>query len=168
MASTSDFRNGLVLDHKSGLWKIIEFLHVKPGKGPAFVRTKLKDISSGKIIKMHDPTEGGISTAIHELCEFSNVGCEIDINAINFVSNFKEVCETLNINPLGVISSGCLLMICEEKDSLSIVNKLNLSGINGKIIGKTTKSLNRNIIKTDGSKEKLERFDQDEIIKIFE
>ena len=59
-------------------------------------------------------------------------------------------------------------MICEEKDSLSIVNKLNLSGINGKIIGKTTKSLNRNIIKTDGGKEKLERFDQDEIIKIFE
>ena len=125
-------------------------------------------ISTGKIIKMHDPTEGGISTAIHEICEFSNVGCEIDINAINFVSDFKEVCETLNINPLGVISSGCLLMICEEKDSLSIVNKLNLSGINGKIIGKTTKSLNRNIIKTDGSKEKLERFDQDEIIKIFE
>ena len=125
-------------------------------------------ISTGKIIKMHDPTEGGISTAIHEICEFSNVGCEIDINAINFVSDFKEVCETLNINPLGVISSGCLLMICEEKDSLSIVNKLNLSGINGKIIGKTTKSLNRNIIKTDGSKEKLERFDQDEIIKIFD
>ena len=48
------------------------------------------------------------------------------------------------------------------------MNRLNLSGINGKIIGKTTKSLNRNIIKTDGSKEKLERFDQDEIIKIFE
>ena len=91
-----------------------------------------------------------------------------NFDSIKYVNAKRKVCETLNINPLGVISSGCLLIICEEKDSLSIVNKLNLSGINGKIIGKTTKSLNRNIIKTDGSKEKLERFDQDEIIKIFE
>ena len=51
MASTSDFRNGLVLDHKSGLWKIIEFLHVKPGKGPAFVRTKLKNCRTGQVVE---------------------------------------------------------------------------------------------------------------------
>lgn len=51
MASTSDFKNGLVLKHKSSLWKIIEFLHVKPGKGPAFVRTKLKNLLSGQIVE---------------------------------------------------------------------------------------------------------------------
>jgi len=50
MASTSDFRNGLILNHKNGLWKIIEFLHVKPGKGPAFVRTKLKNVKTGQIV----------------------------------------------------------------------------------------------------------------------
>ena len=50
MASTSDFRNGLILNHKSSLWKIVEFLHVKPGKGPAFVRTKLKNIKTGQIV----------------------------------------------------------------------------------------------------------------------
>ena len=50
MASTSDFRNGLILNHKNNLWKIVEFLHVKPGKGPAFVRTKLKSVTSGKVI----------------------------------------------------------------------------------------------------------------------
>ena len=42
MTDTSNFRNGLIINHKNNLWKIIEFLHVKPGKGPAFVRTKLK------------------------------------------------------------------------------------------------------------------------------
>lgn len=124
-------------------------------------------ISTGKIIKMHDPTEGGISTALHELCEFSDIGCEIIENEIKFVDNFNEACQILNLNPLGVISSGCLLMICKEKDSSEIINKLRSSDIPAIKIGKTTNSKKRNIIKKDGKKENLERFDQDEIIKIF-
>ena len=50
MASTSDFRNGLVLSIDGQLWTIIEFQHVKPGKGPAFVRTTLKNVLSGKTV----------------------------------------------------------------------------------------------------------------------
>ncbi|MFD5867017.1 elongation factor P [Corynebacterium sp. NPDC060344] len=49
MASTSDFKNGLVLKIDNKLQQIVEFQHVKPGKGPAFVRTKLKDVVSGKV-----------------------------------------------------------------------------------------------------------------------
>ena len=45
MANTSDFRNGLIIEHKNGLYKIVEFLHVKPGKGGAFVRTKIKNVN---------------------------------------------------------------------------------------------------------------------------
>ena len=50
MASTANIRNGAVILHKNKRMKVIEFQHVKPGKGGAFVRTKLKDIQSGKII----------------------------------------------------------------------------------------------------------------------
>ena len=50
MASTSDIRNGLCIVYNSDTYKIIEFQHVKPGKGPAFVRTKLKSLTSGKVI----------------------------------------------------------------------------------------------------------------------
>ena len=50
MATTADFRNGLVLKVDNKLQQIIEFQHVKPGKGPAFVRTKLKDVVSGKVV----------------------------------------------------------------------------------------------------------------------
>ena len=50
MADTSDFRNGLVINHKNNLVKIVEFLHVKPGKGGAFVRTKLKNIKTGQVV----------------------------------------------------------------------------------------------------------------------
>jgi len=50
MASTSDIRKGLCIHYNNDIYKIIEFLHVKPGKGPAFVRTKLKSVSSGKVL----------------------------------------------------------------------------------------------------------------------
>ncbi len=50
MASTADFKNGLVLVIDGQLWQITEFQHVKPGKGPAFVRTKLKNVVSGKVV----------------------------------------------------------------------------------------------------------------------
>ena len=50
MASTSDIRKGLCIRYNNDIYKIIEFLHVKPGKGPAFVRTKLKSVSTGKVL----------------------------------------------------------------------------------------------------------------------
>ena len=50
MASTNDLKNGLVLNIDGQLWTVVEFQHVKPGKGPAFVRTKLKNVESGKTV----------------------------------------------------------------------------------------------------------------------
>jgi len=50
MASTSDIKNGLCMHYNNGIYKVVEFLHVKPGKGPAFVRTKLKSLTNGRVI----------------------------------------------------------------------------------------------------------------------
>ena len=50
MATTNDLKNGLVLNIDGQLWTVVEFQHVKPGKGPAFVRTKLKNVMSGKVV----------------------------------------------------------------------------------------------------------------------
>lgn len=50
MATSNDLKNGLVLNIENQLWAVIEFQHVKPGKGPAFVRTKLKNVLSGKVV----------------------------------------------------------------------------------------------------------------------
>ncbi|MDH5608165.1 MAG: elongation factor P [Cyclobacteriaceae bacterium] len=50
MATTADFRNGLVIEFNHDLFTIVEFQHVKPGKGPAFVRTKLKSLTTGRVI----------------------------------------------------------------------------------------------------------------------
>uniref|UniRef100_UPI004048C39C elongation factor P n=1 Tax=Aquiluna sp. TaxID=2053504 RepID=UPI004048C39C len=50
MATSNDLKNGMVLSIDNGLWSVIEFQHVKPGKGPAFVRTKLRNVTSGKVV----------------------------------------------------------------------------------------------------------------------
>lgn len=50
MATTSDIRNGLCIEHNNDPYQIVEFLHVKPGKGPAFVRTKLRNLNTGRML----------------------------------------------------------------------------------------------------------------------
>ena len=50
MATTNDLKNGMTLDIEGQLWTVVEFQHVKPGKGPAFVRTKLKQVMTGKVV----------------------------------------------------------------------------------------------------------------------
>ena len=58
MVSAGDFRNGITLEIDNAVYQVIEFQHVKPGKGAAFVRTKLKDIKNGGVIeKTFRPTE---------------------------------------------------------------------------------------------------------------
>ncbi|MDR1369983.1 MAG: elongation factor P [Dysgonamonadaceae bacterium] len=51
MASTADFKNGMCIDLEGQYYYIVEFLHVKPGKGPAFVRTKLKNVTTGRVLE---------------------------------------------------------------------------------------------------------------------
>ena len=51
MATMADIRNGMVIEFKDDLYEVIEFLHVKPGKGPAFLRSKLKNVSTGRVLE---------------------------------------------------------------------------------------------------------------------
>ncbi len=51
MISSNDFRTGTTIELDGGVWRVIEFLHVKPGKGSAFVRTKLKSVQSGSVVE---------------------------------------------------------------------------------------------------------------------
>jgi elongation factor P len=56
MATTADFKNGLCIKFNNDLWQIVEFLHVKPGKGAAFVRTKLKSLTTGRVLEHTFPS----------------------------------------------------------------------------------------------------------------
>ena len=51
MISVNDLKTGLTLELDNGLWSVVEFLHVKPGKGAAFVRSKLKNVETGQVVE---------------------------------------------------------------------------------------------------------------------
>jgi hypothetical protein len=68
VASTADFKNGLVLVIDGQLWTITDFQHVKPGKGPAFVRTKLKNVLSGKVVDKTYNAGVKVDTATVDSC----------------------------------------------------------------------------------------------------
>ena len=78
MASTSDIRNGLCIRYNHDIFKIIEFLHVKPGKGPAFVRTKLKSLSTGKVLENTFPAGRKIEDIRVETQKFQYLYAEGD------------------------------------------------------------------------------------------
>ncbi len=68
MASTNDLKNGLVLNIENQLWAVIDFQHVKPGKGPAFVRTKLKNVLTGKVVDKTFNAGVSVETANVDKC----------------------------------------------------------------------------------------------------
>ena len=79
MASTSDIKNGLCIEYNHGLYVVTDFQHVKPGKGPAFVRTKLKNVETGKVIDNtfssgHKITTARIERRAHQFLYKDDIG----------------------------------------------------------------------------------------------
>ncbi len=80
MASTADFKNGMCIEFNHDIMQIVEFQHVKPGKGAAFVRTKLKSLTNGRVLENTFPSGTRVNTARVETKEFQflyrdDMGC---------------------------------------------------------------------------------------------
>ena len=97
MASASDIRKGLCIKYNNDIFKIIEFLHVKPGKGPAFVRTKLKSVTTGKVIDNTFSAGNKIEDIRVETSKFQFLYSEgEDFNFMN-VSDYNQISLDRNI-----------------------------------------------------------------------
>lgn len=97
MASTSDIRNGLCIKFNHDIYKIIEFLHVKPGKGPAFVRTKLKSLTNGKVLDNTFSAGHKIEDIRVETHTFQYLYAEGDIFHFMNVESFEQISMNKNI-----------------------------------------------------------------------
>jgi hydrogenase maturation factor len=91
---------------------------------------------TGHVTAMHDPTEGGLLGGIHEICDASQVGFEIDLNSIPFHDSTLAICDALSVNALELISSGCMVMTCTPEGSDDVISALQDRGIMATIIGK--------------------------------
>lgn len=98
MASTADIRNGLCIKHNHDIYKIIEFLHVKPGKGPAFVRTKLRSLTNGKVLDNTFSAGHKIDTVRVETHTFQYLYAEGDDFHFMNTESYEQI--TLNKNIL--------------------------------------------------------------------
>nr|MBP6154864.1 elongation factor P [Chitinophagales bacterium] len=85
MASTSDIRNGMCINFNSDIYKVVEFLHVKPGKGAAFVRTKLKSVTNGRVLENTFPAGAKLDEVRVEYREYQYLYPEND--AFTFMNN---------------------------------------------------------------------------------
>jgi len=104
---------------------------------------------TGYVTAMHDPTEGGLAGGLHELCDASKVGFEIYNDAIPIDDSTKTICASLDINPLELISSGSMIICCNEENATDVVNTIQSRGVSASVIGKIVQESDRRIIVTD-------------------
>ncbi|MXZ03527.1 MAG: hydrogenase expression/formation protein [Chloroflexi bacterium] len=93
-------------------------------------------VSAGEITAMHDPTEGGLATALQELAFASNVEIVIDKSAVNVLPLCQSICDALGIDPWGLISSGALLATVQSEYADAVVDALRDAGIDTGVIGR--------------------------------
>ena len=91
MASTADIKNGVVLNMDGGLWTVIEFQHVKPGKGGAFVRTKVKNVRTGKTVDRTFNAGAKIETETVDRSDFQYLYKDVDGYVFMNTSDYDQI-----------------------------------------------------------------------------
>jgi hydrogenase maturation factor len=116
---------------------------------------------------MHDPTEGGVATGLYELATASNVGLEIDSETLSSAPETTRLCAEFDLDPLGVISSGALLIGCEADSTDALLSALNAQDISATRIGVVRDSSFGLQLTRDGLLSPLPTFATDEITRLF-
>jgi len=137
----------------------------KPGL--SVVADALLANKAAKIHAMHDPTEGGLATGIMELAMASGTGVVIDAEKIPCYEETEQICKLFNIQPLGLIASGSLLIALDPKDTKEVIAILAKNGIVCNPIGKLTKKSEGLKLFTKGKLIKMPTFKVDEITMVL-
>ena len=116
---------------------------------------------------MHDPTEGGVATALHELADAAGVGLRIDRDRVITLPEGAELCRAFGLDPLGTIASGALLLTLAPADAGIVIHALAREGIDCHFIGQVVPRDQGVCLVSGTQREPLPVFEQDEITKIF-
>jgi hydrogenase maturation factor len=121
-----------------------------------------------RVHAMHDPTEGGIATALHELATAAGVGLRIERDRINVLPEGRVLSEAFGLDPLGTIASGALLLTLSPAEAGSVVQALAYASIAATIIGHVIPAEEGVTLIESGRPRPLPTFARDEITRIFE
>ena len=136
--------------------------------GISVVREARLAVDTGFVSAMHDPTEGGLVCALHELASASGKGVVVDLSSVPIYNETKKLCGHLGMDPLGLIASGSLLIVCTPRGVEPITNTLKAAGIACAEIGKIVRAREGLTEIVKGKRRVLRKFERDEICRLFE
>ncbi len=135
--------------------------------GISIVRAAQALLATGKVRALHDPTEGGVATAIHELAAASGCGVEVMRDAIPVLPETAAICAHFGIDPIGLLGSGALLVAASPADRLSIERAAREAGVPIRHIGRLVDAAEGSTMLTSAGLVPLPRFDADEVTKVL-
>jgi len=141
------------------------FLH-KPGI--SVVLDAALATANGEVHAMHDPTEGGLAMGLHEMAWASGLGLILERDAVPIDPLTEKLCRLFDLDPLGVIASGALLLAVKPQDAPTIVQRLGEAGITAARIGEMRPAEEGVKMHVGGKLVDLPQFPQDEITKLFD
>lgn len=133
--------------------------------GISIVRDARTALSGQGVTALHDPTEGGIATAIHELAAVSGCGAEILSEAVPILPETRAICDRLELDPFGLLSSGALLMAVSPERRPAVEAACAGEGISVSHIGQLVAASDGITMVDDGRRRPLPRFDTDEVAR---
>ncbi|MHC4405774.1 MAG: AIR synthase family protein [Planctomycetota bacterium] len=142
------------------------FLH---DPGISVLRDARVAMEVGGVHAMHDPTEGGIAAGLWELAQAAGVGFVVDEQRLSLLPECRSLCRRFELDPLGLIASGALLIAAAENRSAAIIEGLEGEGIAAAAIGEVLPADEGCSLRaTDGSLAPMPTFARDEITRLFE
>jgi hydrogenase maturation factor len=118
---------------------------------------------------MHDPTEGGVATGLHEMAGSAKLGLEIFEEALPYYPECLQLCQHFQLNPLGLIASGSLLIAVDPHHTATLLEELHRHHIEAQRIGRIQPlEFGRQLINAQGESRPLPTFERDEITRLFE
>jgi len=133
------------------------------------VEDALVAVRAGGVRAMHDPTEGGLLQGVWELAEASRVGFLIHESRIAIRPETKRICSALKVDPLRLMSSGCLLISADKRRSRLILRRLKANGIQASIIGvMMQRRRGRKLILHNGKAKGIHASERDELYRVIE
>jgi len=135
--------------------------------GISVLRAAQLAVQTVRVHAMHDPTEGGLATALHELAQAARVGVWVNRDAIPILPESAALCAEFGLDPLGTIASGALLIALPPEQTPPLLAAYCAAHIPCAVIGRVTKGEDGLKLKSGAATADLPRFDQDEITRIF-
>ncbi|HEX9924413.1 MAG TPA: AIR synthase related protein [Anaerolineae bacterium] len=136
--------------------------------GISVVKDAAAAVATGGVHALHDPTEGGVATGLHELAEAAGVGLEVFEDRLPYLPETTRLCQHLGLDPLGLIASGALLIAAESNSSADIVAALAQAGIEASFIGRVQPAEKGRVLIGEAGARPLPQFERDEITRLFE